>query len=87
MKTLTKTQILVLCLATACLSACARQVEEAPPPEIPTLDLTSWTDKTELFMEYPAARGRGRGALRRTPDSSERFLGDDDGPAAAGVHA
>ena len=27
----------------------------APPPEAetPTLDVTSWTDTTELFMEYP----------------------------------
>ena len=34
------------------LSACGR---EAPPPEaeLPTLDVTRWTDKTELFMEYP----------------------------------
>ncbi|WP_339703013.1 hypothetical protein [Algoriphagus aquimarinus] len=27
-------------------------VEEAA--EIPTLDATVWTDKTELFVEYPA---------------------------------
>lgn len=25
----------------------------APAAEAPTLDVTSWTDKTELFMEYP----------------------------------
>jgi biotin carboxyl carrier protein len=25
----------------------------APEAEAPTLDVTSWTDKTELFMEYP----------------------------------
>lgn len=34
------------------LVACGRGA--APPPaEPPTLDVTSWTDKTELFMEYP----------------------------------
>ncbi|NOT27438.1 MAG: efflux RND transporter periplasmic adaptor subunit [Acidobacteria bacterium] len=45
-----------LTLATAAwLSACAREAAEAPPAaaEVPTLDVTSWTDKTELFMEYP----------------------------------
>lgn len=25
----------------------------APEAELPTLDVTAWTDKTELFMEYP----------------------------------
>ena len=25
----------------------------AAPPELPTLDVTSWTDQSELFMEYP----------------------------------
>ncbi len=31
------------------------EVRSAPAPaaEAPTLDVTSWTDKTELFMEYP----------------------------------
>jgi RND family efflux transporter MFP subunit len=32
--------------------ACSKQ-PEAPPAEPPTLDVTSWTDKSELFMEYP----------------------------------
>jgi membrane fusion protein, heavy metal efflux system len=27
--------------------------DEGPAAEAPTLDVTSWTDKTELFMEYP----------------------------------
>lgn len=27
--------------------------EEQPEAEVPTLDITTWTDKTELFMEYP----------------------------------
>jgi RND family efflux transporter MFP subunit len=37
------------------IAGCARQ--EAPVEgaevELPTLDITAWTDKTELFMEYP----------------------------------
>ena len=33
--------------------ACGRGAAEAPEAELPTLDVTSWTDKTELFMEYP----------------------------------
>jgi RND family efflux transporter MFP subunit len=39
-------------LVIAGLASRARQV---PPPdaELPTLDVTRWTDKTELFMEYP----------------------------------
>jgi RND family efflux transporter MFP subunit len=32
--------------------ACNRAAP-APPAEPPTLDVTSWTDKSELFMEYP----------------------------------
>lgn len=43
--------VLVMAVATA---ACERgtAVEQAAP-ELPTLDVTSWTDRTELFMEYP----------------------------------
>jgi RND family efflux transporter MFP subunit len=58
-----KSVFLMLCLAAAAwLPACARAAEETPPAEIPTLDLTSWTDKTELFMEYPPLVG-GQEAL------------------------
>ncbi|HEY3045695.1 MAG TPA: hypothetical protein VGJ39_16815, partial [Vicinamibacterales bacterium] len=40
-------------LAAACLSVgCIRRVEP-PAAEAPSLDVTSWTEKTELFMEYP----------------------------------
>ena len=41
--------VLVASFAIAC------QREAAPPEEaeLPTLDVTNWTDKTELFMEYP----------------------------------
>lgn len=32
--------------------ACTRE-QAQPEAEVPTLDVTTWTDKTELFMEYP----------------------------------
>jgi cobalt-zinc-cadmium efflux system membrane fusion protein len=32
--------------------SCGREAAE-PEAELPTLDVTHWTDKTELFMEYP----------------------------------
>lgn len=36
-------------------AGCSRDTDTAPNtgPEMPTLDVTAWTDKTELFMEYP----------------------------------
>lgn len=41
-------------VAIACASlACRAQRAEAPAAEPPTLDVTHWTDRTELFMEYP----------------------------------
>ncbi|MBI2186577.1 MAG: efflux RND transporter periplasmic adaptor subunit [Acidobacteria bacterium] len=45
------TGVLLVALLTA---SCTR--EAAPPQaeaELPTLDVTHWTDRTELFMEYP----------------------------------
>ena len=43
-----------LCLTVACVAiACGRQATAPEEAELPTLDVTSWTDKTELFMEYP----------------------------------
>jgi len=36
----------------ALLTACSRQPAPAPQ-ETPSLNITSWTDKTELYMEYP----------------------------------
>src|SRR5512133_4038390 len=32
--------------------ACSRKAEQAPA-ESPTLNVTHWTDRTELYMEYP----------------------------------
>src|SRR6266513_3142681 len=36
----------------ASVAACRPQAKP-PQAETPTLDVTDWTDKTELFMEYP----------------------------------
>ena len=48
-----RVRITVICLASACaVIACGREVAE-PEAELPTLAVTRWTDKTELFMEYP----------------------------------
>ena len=41
-----------LVIASFLAVSCAREAG-APEVEPPTLDVTSWTDKTELFMEYP----------------------------------
>ena len=40
-------------LAVAVTVSCRRAVEP-PQAEPPTLNVTNWTDKTELYMEYPA---------------------------------
>lgn len=50
MKSIQRIGLIVFIAALA--AACARQAEQ-PPPEVPTLDVTNWTEKTELFMEYP----------------------------------
>jgi RND family efflux transporter MFP subunit len=34
-------------------AACSREAPPTAALELPTLDVTHWTDKTELFMEYP----------------------------------
>jgi len=44
-----KKLLILIALATA---GCAREAT-APPKELPTLDVTDWTSKTELYMEYP----------------------------------
>jgi cobalt-zinc-cadmium efflux system membrane fusion protein len=36
----------------ALLTACSKQPQQAAP-EPPSFNVTSWTDKTELYMEYP----------------------------------
>ena len=41
------------CCLLALLAGCGRREPAAEAPEPPTLDVTSWTEKSELFMEYP----------------------------------
>src|SRR5688572_14666735 len=50
---MTRGMHLGICLAIAAVAgACGREPAE-PEAELPTLDVTHWTDRTELFMEYP----------------------------------
>jgi RND family efflux transporter MFP subunit len=48
----------ILCLtllAALALTGCGRRAgDDADETALPTLDVTNWTDQTELFMEYPA---------------------------------
>jgi membrane fusion protein, heavy metal efflux system len=44
---------LLLIALTTMGSACRKTSEKAEAAEPPTLDVTSWTQKTELFMEHP----------------------------------
>lgn len=49
-----RTRNIVLGLVLAVLAGgCTRGEAPAAEAESPTLDITAWTDKTELFMEYP----------------------------------
>jgi cobalt-zinc-cadmium efflux system membrane fusion protein len=45
--------LVVVALAALITSGCSRKAEEPPASEPPSLDVTHWTDKSELFMEYP----------------------------------
>src|SRR5713226_10640197 len=49
------TRIRTICGALALLISANACRPQAKPPEVqtPTLDVTDWTEKTELFMEYP----------------------------------
>lgn len=42
----------IIVVLAASIVACGREAAQ-PAQEVPTLDVTSWTDKSELFMEYP----------------------------------
>ena len=47
-------RIVCVCVLLAALTArCGRDAAAPEEAELPTLDLTHWTDTTELFMEYP----------------------------------
>jgi RND family efflux transporter MFP subunit len=45
--------LLAVLIIGAALAAACRKPPAAADKETPTLDVTSWTDKSELFMEYP----------------------------------
>lgn len=52
---MTRRQLLAVALAAALIAGCNRAAAPAAKTEAepPTLDITSWTDKTELYMEHP----------------------------------
>ena len=47
--------LLIVLLIVALAPGCSRGVQPASGPnaETPTLDITNWTGKSELFMEHP----------------------------------
>jgi cobalt-zinc-cadmium efflux system membrane fusion protein len=46
--------VMVIALITTCLHvSCQKNQPDPAETTLPSLDVTSWTDKTELFMEYP----------------------------------
>ncbi|HLG60263.1 MAG TPA: efflux RND transporter periplasmic adaptor subunit [Vicinamibacterales bacterium] len=45
-------QLAIVLVTAFSAASCGREAAE-PEAELPTLDVTHWTDKTELFMEYP----------------------------------
>jgi cobalt-zinc-cadmium efflux system membrane fusion protein len=49
----TKRTFRVAVTIVAALAAACGTSPAPAPPELPSLDVTSWTDKTELFMEHP----------------------------------
>jgi hypothetical protein len=50
----TMTKPIVALLLVSLVSACRSTREQAPaPPEPPSIDVTIWSERTELFMEYP----------------------------------
>jgi len=49
----TRSEVLIATLIAALTIAGCRGQAEPTEAELPTLDVTNWTDRTELFMEYP----------------------------------
>ena len=47
-----KNRVLVATLLTSGVAACARPVDP-PKAEVAALNVTDWTDRSELYMEYP----------------------------------
>lgn len=53
MMTRRDTRLAVMLGLTAWLVGACRQAPPAPAAELPSLNVTSWTEKTELYMEHP----------------------------------
>src|SRR6266545_7934609 len=49
----TRIRMVAAALAVIASASACRSQTKPPEPQAPTLDVTDWTDKTELFMEYP----------------------------------
>ena len=47
------TALVMVALLSTGLSGACRRSAEAPKAEAPSLNVTNWTEKTELYMEYP----------------------------------
>jgi len=45
--------LIVILAGVAVAAGCKRTPAPEAPAELPTLDVTSWTERTELFMEHP----------------------------------
>ena len=57
------TRLTLLLFAVVGVTACGRSApNQRAEAEMPTLDVTHWTEQTELFMEYPPLV-TGRSAL------------------------
>jgi len=53
MRATSRTTVAAALLGCVLAGGCRRAAPPAAPAELPTLDVTNWTDKSELFMEYP----------------------------------
>ena len=49
----TRTEVLIATLIAALAIAGCKGRAEPSETELPTLNVTNWTDRTELYMEYP----------------------------------
>src|SRR5713101_6885511 len=84
------TRIRTICGALALLISANACRPQAKPPEVqtPTLDVTDWTEKTELFMEYPPLVAcQMHGALCRASDADGRLQARHRRAGQGGVHA
>ncbi len=54
-------------------ASCKQNATPVATAEPPTLDVTSWTDKSELFMEHPPLVAGADRAFRRASDAACGF--------------